>query len=70
MPAHGPRALSMRTNRGCIRAMRGRMKDDSQASDFINWEQDDAVIWGERRRRSERKKMVVSVLIILILKDL
>ena len=50
--------------------MRGRMKDDSQASDFINWEQDDAVIWGERRRRSERKKMVVSVLIILILKDL
>jgi hypothetical protein len=46
------------------------MKDDSQASDFINWEKDDAVMWGERRRRSEREKMVISVLIILISKDL
>lgn len=46
------------------------MKDISQASDFINWEKDDAVIWGERKKRSEREKVVISVLIILISKDL
>ena len=34
------------------------MKDDSQASDFINCEKDDAVILGKRRRRSEREKMI------------